>query len=102
MPIYEYKCDKCGIYEVTQRITESPLKKCPTCGRKTERILSRSSFVLKGSGWYQTDYGRKGSSVSESSSSNGSTSTPSSTESKPAPSSESKSTSEKPSTKAAT
>jgi len=96
MPIYEYKCDKCGIYEVTQRITESPLKKCPTCGRKTERILSRSSFVLKGSGWYQTDYGRKGSSVSESSTSNGSTSTSSSTESsKPAASSESKSTSEK-------
>jgi len=59
MPIYEYQCPKCGVFEVTQRITESPLKKCPTCKSKIERILSRSSFVLKGSGWYATDYGKK-------------------------------------------
>ena len=64
MPIYEYQCHKCGVFEVTQRITESPLKKCPTCKGKVERILSRSSFVLKGSGWYATDYGKKPSSTS--------------------------------------
>ena len=71
MPIYEYKCDKCGVFEVTQRITEDPLRRCPTCKSKVERILSASSFILKGSGWYATDYGRKGSGISSSSSSSG-------------------------------
>jgi putative FmdB family regulatory protein len=66
MPIYEYACKKCGEFEVTQRITEPPLRKCPTCKGKVERILSRSSFVLKGSGWYATDYARKNNGASES------------------------------------
>src|SRR6266851_9822408 len=61
MPIYEYQCPKCGIFEVTRRITEAPLKRCPTCKAKIERILSRTSFVLKGSGWYATDYPHAGS-----------------------------------------
>jgi len=56
MPIYEYQCGNCGVFEVTQRITEPALKRCPTCKRKVDRLLSRSSFVLKGSGWYATDY----------------------------------------------
>ena len=60
MPIYEYKCAKCGVFEVTQRITENALKKCPTCKSKVERIISATSFVLKGSGWYVTDYARSG------------------------------------------
>lgn len=59
MPIYEYKCPKCGEFEVTQRITEDALKKCPTCKSKVERLLSRTSFVLKGTGWYATDYASK-------------------------------------------
>jgi putative FmdB family regulatory protein len=59
MPIYEYRCAKCGVFEVMQKITESPLKKCPTCRGKAARIVSRSSFVLKGSGWYATDYAKK-------------------------------------------
>lgn len=59
MPIYEYKCDNCGIVEVMQRITENPLKKCPNCKSKVERIISHTSFVLKGSGWYATDYANK-------------------------------------------
>ena len=71
MPIYEYKCDKCGVFEVTQRITESALKKCPTCKGKVERIISATSFVLKGSGWYATDYARTGSSKAEGSSDSG-------------------------------
>jgi putative FmdB family regulatory protein len=58
MPIYEYKCPKCGEFEVTQRITENALKKCPTCKSKVERQLSRTSFILKGSGWYATDYAK--------------------------------------------
>jgi putative FmdB family regulatory protein len=66
MPIYEYVCKKCGEFEVTQRITEPSLRKCPTCKGKVERILSRSSFVLKGSGWYATDYARKGNGATES------------------------------------
>jgi putative FmdB family regulatory protein len=66
MPIYEYKCDKCGVFEVTQRITEKALKKCPTCKGKVERIISNTSFVLKGSGWYVTDYARAGASKSDS------------------------------------
>ncbi len=69
MPIYEYKCNKCGVFEVTQRITEDPVRRCPTCKGKVERLLSASSFILKGSGWYATDYGRKGSGASSSSSS---------------------------------
>jgi putative FmdB family regulatory protein len=66
MPIYEYVCKKCGEFEVTQRITEPALRKCPTCKAKVGRILSRSSFVLKGSGWYATDYARKGNGAAES------------------------------------
>lgn len=61
MPIYEYKCGKCGVVEVMQRITESPLKKCPNCKRRVERMISPTSFVLKGTGWYATDYAKKGS-----------------------------------------
>lgn len=58
MPIYEYRCSQCGVFEATQRITERPLKRCPTCQGKVERIISATSFVLKGSGWYATDYAR--------------------------------------------
>lgn len=83
MPIYEYQCDKCGVVEVMQRITDAPLKKCPNCKSKVERMLSRSSFVLKGSGWYATDYGRKGSSEPSSEASTpGTNGTSKSTESK--------------------
>lgn len=60
MPIYEYRCEKCGDFEVTQRITEDALKKCPTCKRKVQKLISNTSFQLKGSGWYVTDYARAG------------------------------------------
>ena len=104
MPIYEYKCNKCGVVEVMQRITEPALKKCPNCKSKVERLMSRSSFVLKGTGWYATDYANKGKSSAESSesktdtssASNGSSDSSSTkTESKPASESKPKSTSEK-------
>jgi len=95
MPIYEYQCPKCGLFEAMQRITESPLRKCPTCKSKVERLVSRSSFVLKGSGWYATDYANKGkSSESESgdsASSNGSDSKDSASKSESAKSESSKS-----------
>jgi putative FmdB family regulatory protein len=59
MPIYEYACPKCGEFETTQRITDPPLKKCPTCKSKVQKLISNTSFQLKGSGWYATDYGGK-------------------------------------------
>src|SRR5262245_35789632 len=60
MPIYEYQCPRCGVFEVTQRITEDQLQKCPTCRSKVKKLISNTSFQLKGSGWYVTDYARKG------------------------------------------
>ncbi len=60
MPIYEYQCQKCGTFEVTQRITEKSLSKCPTCKSKVKKLISNTSFQLKGTGWYVTDYARKG------------------------------------------
>src|SRR5262249_5305472 len=58
MPIYEYRCEKCGVFEETQRITDPPLERCPTCRRKVRRLISNTSFQLKGGGWYVTDYAR--------------------------------------------
>ena len=60
MPVYEYECRKCGTFETTQRITEEPLSKCPTCKGKVKKLISNTSFQLKGTGWYITDYARKG------------------------------------------
>jgi putative FmdB family regulatory protein len=60
MPIYEYQCEKCGTFEATQRITDKPLAKCPTCKAKVKKLISNTSFQLKGTGWYITDYARKG------------------------------------------
>src|SRR6188474_2475467 len=92
MPIYEYQCQKCGVIEVTQRITEKPLVKCPTCKSKVKKLISNTSFQLKGTGWYITDYARKGQTNGESKSDNGSKT--SSSESKSDSSSKSSSSSE--------
>lgn len=61
MPIYEYGCAACGHeLEIWQKINDRPAKKCPACGaRKLERLISNTSFKLKGSGWYVTDYAGK-------------------------------------------
>ena len=57
MPIYEYQCDNCGRqFEVMQRMTEPLLATCEQCGGHVRRLISHTSFVLKGSGWYVTDY----------------------------------------------
>jgi putative FmdB family regulatory protein len=57
MPIYEYRCSKCGFQdEYLQKVSEPPLKVCPSCGKaKFEKLLSAPGFHLKGSGWYATD-----------------------------------------------
>jgi putative FmdB family regulatory protein len=60
MPIYEYKCEECSSeFEEWQKFSDPPVEKCPTCGGKASRLISRSTFILKGTGWYVTDYGRK-------------------------------------------
>ncbi len=62
MPIYEYRCTAChDDFEVTQKIADAPLTECPKCQGRLEKLISQSSFVLKGSGWYMTDYARKSS-----------------------------------------
>jgi len=103
MPIYEYQCQKCGTIEVTQRITEKALIKCPTCKSKVKRLISNTSFQLKGTGWYVTDYARKGQTNGEAKSDNGAKSASSESKSdsgsKPSASSESKSESKKTETK---
>ena len=60
MPIYEYRCLKCGeVFEVIQRFSDKDRTQCKFCKGKVERLISSSSFQLKGSGWYLTDYARK-------------------------------------------
>jgi len=57
MPIYEYACEKCGSrIEVIQKVDDAPPKRCQKCRGKLKRAVSRTSFQLKGSGWYATDY----------------------------------------------
>lgn len=58
MPVYEYQCKACGrIEEAFQKISEPPLETCPECKGTLKKLISQSSFHLKGSGWYVTDYG---------------------------------------------
>ena len=60
MPIYEYECSKCGaVEEALQSFSEKPLTKCRQCSGKLHKLISQSSFHLKGSGWYVTDYAKR-------------------------------------------
>ena len=60
MPIYEYECTKCGkLEEVYQKYSDKPLNKCKHCSGKLHKLISQSSFHLKGTGWYVTDYANK-------------------------------------------
>jgi len=57
VPIYEYECTKCGkITEVMQKFSDRPLRKCSHCHGKLRKLVSMSTFHLKGTGWYVTDY----------------------------------------------
>lgn len=63
MPLYEYRCSKCGEkFEVIQKFSDAPLTVHEGCGGTVERLISLSGFSLKGSGWYATDYAKTGSS----------------------------------------
>ena len=58
MPIYEYRCECCEqTLEALQRMSDEPLKLCPSCGKETlSKMVSAASFRLKGGGWYETDF----------------------------------------------
>jgi putative FmdB family regulatory protein len=57
VPTYEYECDDCKrVYEVQQRISAEPLTVCQHCGGRVRRLISPAPFILKGGGWYVTDY----------------------------------------------
>ena len=60
MPFYEYECTKCNHQtEIFQKISDSPVKRCKLCNGKMKRLISPTSFQLKGTGWYVTDYASK-------------------------------------------
>ncbi len=99
MPIYEYRCDSCGQHlEVLQKMSDAPQTTCKHCGADAlQRVMSRTSFVLKGSGWYATDYASSASKApaSERSDGDAAPATPKPTpEAKPAATSDTKSKSD--------
>src|SRR6266849_3799164 len=115
MPTYEYECPRCPrVFEVKQRITAPALKTCDRCGGPIHRLLSAAPFILKGEGWYVTDYPSESRKKAKESTSKESTAKESaskesaskgdgaSAESKPATSSESKSSTESGSSSAST
>jgi putative FmdB family regulatory protein len=61
MPIYEYRCQDCEHeFELMQKFSDPPVEVCPACTGSVQKLISRSAFHLKGSGWYVTDYARNG------------------------------------------
>ncbi len=105
MPTYEYGCEACGNqWELEQRISEDPVKKCPKCGKmKARRMISGGNFILKGSGWYADLYHKPSAKSGSSSESSGSSKSeqPKSDSSSSAPSSSGASSESKPAKKAA-
>ena len=60
MPLYEYRCKKCGhLFEKIQKFSDKLVKKCPECGGPVEQTISAPAVQFKGSGWYVTDYAKK-------------------------------------------
>src|ERR1700675_1592393 len=70
MPNYEYLCKNCGHrFEQIRKFSDKPLRKCPECGGVIEQVISAPAVQFKGSGWYVTDYAKKGAAGSSSSTS---------------------------------
>lgn len=66
MPLYEYKCSKCGtVFEIFQKVSDPSPKKCSKCQGLLKKVLSPPALQFKGSGWYVTDYAAKGRNASE-------------------------------------
>jgi putative FmdB family regulatory protein len=64
MPLYEYECEQCATrFEVIQKFSDPPAQACPSCGGSVRKLLSSPAIQFKGSGWYITDYARKGNSA---------------------------------------
>ena len=61
MPLYEYQCPKCGVFELIRKFSDEPLTACPTCGSEIQKLASAPAIQFKGTGWYITDYARKSS-----------------------------------------
>ena len=103
MPIYEYQCEKCEHeFERDQRITADPIKTCPKCkARRVKKLISQTSFVLKGGGWYNDLYSstKKDDSSKDSSESSSSDSSESGSSSKDSSSKDSSESKSKPKTK---
>lgn len=85
MPIYEYECPNGHRFEVIQKFDDPPVDVCTKCGEPVQRLISSPAIQFKGSGWYITDYARKGDSSSESSSKSNSTDSSKSSETKSEP-----------------
>ncbi len=67
MPIYEYRCEDCEqIFEEWQKDFKEQDVPCPVCGAQSRRLISNTSFILKGTGWYVTDYCKSGTSTNAS------------------------------------
>ena len=87
MPTYDYECRKGHHFEAVQRITEDPLKRCKVCGAKATRLISQTTFILRGGGWYADGYQKSkggkesGASAESSGESKSSTSSPDSSSS---------------------
>ena len=82
VPLYEYECETCGHrFEMLQKLADSPLTSCVKCEGKVERLLSSPAIQFKGTGWYVTDYARKGQDSSSKSEKESSDSTPKTTKS---------------------
>jgi putative FmdB family regulatory protein len=74
MPIYEYRCLDCGHqFDLMQKFSDPPAETCTSCSGIVQKLISRSAFHLKGSGWYVTDYGRNGSANGKAAGNNGGT-----------------------------
>ena len=61
MPLYEYQCDACGHrFEVIQKFSDAPIETCPKCSGAVRKLIAAPAFQLKGTGWYVTDFAKKG------------------------------------------
>jgi putative FmdB family regulatory protein len=69
VPFYEYRCEKGHTFEVMQKMTDGPVTECEKCGRPVQRVFHPVAVHFKGSGFYNTDYGKKGSKAAAESSS---------------------------------
>lgn len=93
MPLYEYQCPRCGLFELIRKFSDDPVTVCPTCGSEVQKLASAPAFHLKGTGWYVTDYAKKG--AGEAKSSKGKSEDAKSGDSKPSESKPAESKSEK-------